>query len=287
MVLVPMPSIFAPSATRKCARSWTCGSEAALRRYVVPWAATAATSAFSVAVTLGSSRNTSAPLSLLARNSSRWVAVTVAPNCSKARKCVSRRRRPMTSPPGGGSATSPQRASSGPASRLEARIRAQSSGARSAARTSLAWNASVLRSVQFAEAFAARQRHALAACVGRRLEQADRSVNCGLRVLAAQQAGIRISLLKSRGIVVELACVGRAEQGVVDDGNVLDAADGALEEEALAFGEAPGPAALDFIGQLVEALGDVVGGRIGDGDVAGDLRAQHTRDRRRVDYLAV
>ena len=70
-----------------------------------------------------------------ARNSSRCVAVTVAPNCSKARKCVSRRRRPMTSPPGGGSA-SPQRANSGPASRIEARIRAQSSGSRSAARIS-------------------------------------------------------------------------------------------------------------------------------------------------------
>ena len=32
MVLVPMPSILAPSATRKWARSCTCGSEAALRK---------------------------------------------------------------------------------------------------------------------------------------------------------------------------------------------------------------------------------------------------------------
>ena len=45
--------------------------------------------AFSVAVTLGSSRKTSAPFSRAARNSSRCVAVTVAPSCSKARKCVS------------------------------------------------------------------------------------------------------------------------------------------------------------------------------------------------------
>ena len=58
----------------------------------------------------------------------------------------------MTSPPGGGSATSPQRASSGPASRIEARIRAQSSGSRSAARISLAWIASVLRAFHSAEA---------------------------------------------------------------------------------------------------------------------------------------
>ena len=56
------PRCRAPSATRKCARSCTCGSEAALRRSVVPSAATAAISAFSVAVTLGSSRKTSAPL---------------------------------------------------------------------------------------------------------------------------------------------------------------------------------------------------------------------------------
>ena len=42
-------------------RSCTCGSLAALRRIVVPDAATAAISAFSVPVTLGSSRNTSAP----------------------------------------------------------------------------------------------------------------------------------------------------------------------------------------------------------------------------------
>ena len=48
---------------RKCARSCTCGSLAALRRMVVPVAATAAVSAFSVAVTLGSSRKTSAPVS--------------------------------------------------------------------------------------------------------------------------------------------------------------------------------------------------------------------------------
>src|SRR4051794_35948185 len=152
MVLVPMPSILAPSATRKCARSCTWGSEAALRRWVVPWAATAATSAFSVAVTLGSSRKTSAPLRRAALNSSWCVAVTVAPNCSKARKCVSRRLRPITSPPGGGSATSPQRASSGAASRIEARMRAQSSGSRSAARISLAWIKSVLRACHSAVA---------------------------------------------------------------------------------------------------------------------------------------
>ncbi|MGY4283466.1 hypothetical protein ACVWXO_002686 [Bradyrhizobium sp. LM2.7] len=109
-----------------------------MRKYVMPSAATAAISAFSVAVTLGSSRNTSAPVSFEARNSSRSVAVTLAPSCSSASMCVSSRRRPMTSPPGGGSITSPQRASRGPASRIEARMRTQSSGSRSAARMLLA-----------------------------------------------------------------------------------------------------------------------------------------------------
>ena len=41
---------------------------------------------------------------------------------------MSTRRRPMTSPPGGGRVTWPNRASSGPASRIDARILAQSAG---------------------------------------------------------------------------------------------------------------------------------------------------------------
>src|SRR5436309_929027 len=102
-----MPCTVAPSVTRKRARSWTCGSQAALRSVVVPRAATAAISAFSVAVTLGSSRKMSAPASRLA--STWYVAptVTAAPSCSRARKCVSTRRRPMTSPPGGGRLSTP------------------------------------------------------------------------------------------------------------------------------------------------------------------------------------
>ena len=47
---------------------------------------------------------------------------TVPPSASRARKWVSIRRRPITSPPGGGRCTWPNRASSGPASRIEARI---------------------------------------------------------------------------------------------------------------------------------------------------------------------
>jgi len=73
-------------------------------------------------------------------------------SCSNARKWVSRRRRPNDVAAGGGSITSPQRASSGPASRIEARIRAHSTGSRSAARMLLAWIASVLRCRHSADA---------------------------------------------------------------------------------------------------------------------------------------
>ena len=63
MRLVPMPSISAPSSTRKRATSCTCGSLAAFRMIVRPGAVTAAISAFSVAVTDASSRKISAPRS--------------------------------------------------------------------------------------------------------------------------------------------------------------------------------------------------------------------------------
>src|SRR5438874_3921057 len=130
-VLLPIPSIRPPRPTRYRARSCTCGSLAALRRIVVPAAATAAMRAFSVAVTLGSSRKMSAPRSVFA--SSWYVAPTVisVPNRSSARKWVSTRRRPITSPPGGGRFTRPNRASIGPASRMDARIRAESLGSSS------------------------------------------------------------------------------------------------------------------------------------------------------------
>src|SRR3954454_23498995 len=55
-------------------------------------------------------------------------SVTSAPSSESAWMCGSSRRRPITSPPGGGTVARPKRASSGPASRNEARMRLQSSG---------------------------------------------------------------------------------------------------------------------------------------------------------------
>ncbi len=50
---------------------------------------------------------------------------------TNASRCGSRRRRPIVSPPGGGMRASPKRASSGPASRNEARMRAESASSSS------------------------------------------------------------------------------------------------------------------------------------------------------------
>ena len=58
-----MPSMSAPSETRKRQRSWTCGSHAALPITVSPAVSTAAMTAFSVAMTLASSRKTCVPRS--------------------------------------------------------------------------------------------------------------------------------------------------------------------------------------------------------------------------------
>ena len=57
----PIPSIDAPSPTRKWQRSWMCGSQAAWPTIVSPSASTAAMIAFSVAITDASSRNSRLP----------------------------------------------------------------------------------------------------------------------------------------------------------------------------------------------------------------------------------
>src|SRR3954469_11546369 len=120
-----MPWTSAPILTSIRARSWTCGSQAALPMTVTPFVRAAAMSAFSVAMTDGSSMNTSP-----ARRPPSGVLMTMspsrsctAPRHSNASRCGSSRRRPITSPPGGGITARPNRASSGPARRNEARIR--------------------------------------------------------------------------------------------------------------------------------------------------------------------
>ena len=121
-MLLPTPVIRAPIALSIRQRSCTCGSLAAFVISVCPSASTAAMMAFSVAVTDVSSRKMSAPTSLFAVNSKLPFVVIRAPKSCRARKCVSTRRLPMTSPPGGCIVALPVRAISGPAKRMEARI---------------------------------------------------------------------------------------------------------------------------------------------------------------------
>src|SRR5918997_6881885 len=125
----PIPSIRAPICIRRRARSCTCGSEAALWMTVEPGVSAAAIRAFSVAITEGSSMKKSQAWSpSSARSSYVRLARTSAPRARKASRCGSSRRRPITSPPGGGMSAAPNRASSGPASRNEARMRSAHPG---------------------------------------------------------------------------------------------------------------------------------------------------------------
>ncbi len=126
--LEPMPWMSAPIFTSIRARSCTCGSQAALPITVVPGMSAAAIRAFSVAITEGSSMNTSVGLRPVGAFSTiSPLQSTTAPIARKASRCGSRRRRPITSPPGGGITARWKRASSGPASRNEARIISASS----------------------------------------------------------------------------------------------------------------------------------------------------------------
>ena len=108
------PRSRAPSSTRKRQRSWTCGSQAALPITVSPSARTAAMIVFSVAITLASSRKTCAPRSASARMSYGRRSSTSAPSSSKAWMCGSSRRRPITSPPGGGTSRGRSARAAGP-----------------------------------------------------------------------------------------------------------------------------------------------------------------------------
>src|ERR1043166_8377604 len=160
--LVPTPSMPAPIAFRQRARSCTCGSAAALRSTVRPRAATAPIRAFSVPVTLGSSRKMSAPVRCFASIASRPPTSTAAPSASSARMWVSTRRRPITSPPGGGSTAFPIRASNGAAKRIEARIRELRAGSSGLLVATRASTVSALGPVQAISAPSSASRAAIA-----------------------------------------------------------------------------------------------------------------------------
>ena len=131
MVIVddPAPRMRAPMRLRNDGQVAISGSRAALSMTVVPLASTAAISAFSVAPTLGNSRTIRAPMQ---RRSAVGLDVAVrrsnaAPSCSRPRRCMSIGRGPKSSPPGSDTRARPSRASSGPSTTIDARIRSTSS----------------------------------------------------------------------------------------------------------------------------------------------------------------
>src|SRR6516164_9763911 len=78
-----------------------------------------------------------------------------------------------------------------------------------------------------------------------------------LLVLATQRCRSRIDLLEHRRVLVELARVGRAEQRLVKNCHIGDAADAALEMKAVAFPELSLPAALGLLRQRVKPSRDI------------------------------
>ncbi len=125
---MPAPWISAPMRLSMSARSVISGSRAAFSITVSPLASTAAVSRFSVAPTLGNSSTTRAPESRLVRASMKPCTTSSStPIASRPRKCMSSLRLPMLSPPGMATRAWPQRASSGPSTLIDARIRVTSS----------------------------------------------------------------------------------------------------------------------------------------------------------------
>src|SRR5262249_57046673 len=122
--------------------------------------------------------------------------------------------------------------------------------------------------------------------VGHRLEQAYRAVDRALLVLAAQRGLTRIDLLQRHRVFVELACVGRAEQRLIEDRNLFDPAHGALEAKTLAFRELALPAAFRLLRQGVEPARDVFRSFRGLARVAENIGREHSGDRRLLYHAA-
>ena len=129
---VPAPLIFAPIALRKSARSSTSGSAAADSITVTPSASVAAIITLSVPSTVGPwvpRKSISAPFkpSLAVRMMFPPSNSTFAPSASSPRRWRSTGRSPITQPPGNETTARPMRASSGPITQIEARMRRTSS----------------------------------------------------------------------------------------------------------------------------------------------------------------
>ena len=120
----PPPDTRAPMAFSMFARSTISGSRAAFSTVVVPSAATAAMSRFSVAPTLGKSSTTCAPVRPCGVVASRkpWSTTNSTPSASSPTRCMSILRAPIWQPPGMATRAWPNRPMSGPSTAMLARI---------------------------------------------------------------------------------------------------------------------------------------------------------------------
>src|SRR5262249_42543638 len=106
-------------------------------------------------------------------------------------------------------------------------------------------------------------------------------------VLAVQRGGPRKGPLQRGRMLVEPARIGRVEQRLVESRNLGDAANGALEMEAVAFPELSLPAALGLLGERVEPPRHVSRRLFRFLRVAKDGGPEDPRDRGLLDYLAI
>ena len=123
---LPAPTIFAPIALRKLAKSTTSGSQAALSITVIPSASVAAIITLAVPSTVEPARpprNISAPTSRLALASTYpFSTLSFAPKAAKPLRCRLIGRAPMMHPPGSETVAFFSRPSRGPMMQMEPRI---------------------------------------------------------------------------------------------------------------------------------------------------------------------
>ena len=141
--------------------------------------------------------------------------------------------------------------------------------------------------IHFPKALVALQRNTLAAGRGYRIEQRNRPVDCGFLLLAPQDRRPGIDLLQSGRVLVELARISRAEQCLIECGNLGNAPNIALEAKPLALPELALPATLRLFRKRIKATSDVLGGAYSLARIIKNVGGQHARNRRLLDHPAI
>ena len=106
-------------------------------------------------------------------------------------------------------------------------------------------------------------------------------------ILPAELAPLLIKLLQLRRVIVELARIGRTQERIVDDGDFLHTAHGALELESLSLDEMSLPATLYLFGEIIEPGRDISCRGIGLFRIAVNFRPQHAGNRGLLDHFPI